>query len=878
MRPSQELRPRRPGETSKSVLDLSGLAGLTEAEAEARLRQEGANELPVQKKRTMLTIALEVAREPMFIMLVAAGGLYLFMGEPADAVMLLGFVLVVMAITIVQERRTERALDALRDLSSPRALVIRDGTHRRIPGREVVREDIIVLAEGDRVPADGLLRRGINLAADESLLTGESVPVRKTPSSAASALDPPGGDDLPSVFSGTLVTAGQGIVEVVATGAGSQLGKIGKALQQVKPEPTPLQRETKRLVRTFALLAVAACVVVVVAYALTRGGDPRVWKEGLLAGIAMAMATLPEEFPVVLTVFLALGAWRISRSSVLTRRMPAVETLGSATVLCVDKTGTLTQNQMTLRRLSLVGSPVDLADLQGELPGNVHQLLEYAVLACKRDPFDPMERALQAAGDRLLKESEHLHPEWSLAREYPLAPGMLAVSQAWQTGVDDAVVASKGAPEAIADLCHLPPVERMHLKQEVAALAQSGLRILGVARGSAHLSELPDEHHDLQLEFVGLLGLEDPLRPTVPTAVAECRAAGVRVVMITGDYPATAQSIAREAGLSNCETVITGPELDQMSDEELAQRIGGVQVFARVVPEQKLRLVNALKANREIVAMTGDGVNDAPALKAAHIGIAMGGRGTDVAREAASLVLLNDDFSSIVAAVRLGRRIFDNIKKAIAFILAVHVPIAGLSILPVFFGDWPLLLLPVHIGFLELIIDPSCSLIFEAEDAEANVMKRPPRKPDERLFSSRTIWLAVLQGLSVFAVCIGVFLLARTDHTPEAARALTFATLVVAFLVIILVNRSWTRSLVAMLRVPNTAFRWVVGGTAVLLAVVLFVPVAQQLFHFAPLHLNDLALSLAAGLTCVLWFEALKLYRAVGRAASGRPGAHSHRR
>ena len=862
------LRDRSP--TGTSALDLAGLPGLSEAEAGTRLEQEGANELPAQKKRTLWAVAFEVAREPMFLMLVAAGGLYFLMGEPADAAMLLSFVCVVMVITIVQERRTERALDALRDLSSPRAFVIRGGTHRRIPGREVVRGDLLVLAEGDRVPADGLLRRGINLAADESLLTGESVPVRKAPSSAAGALDAPGGDDLPSVFSGTLVTAGQGIVEVVFTGARSQLGRIGKALEQVKPEPTPLQRETRRLVRTFAIAGLTACVIVVVAYALIRGGGVQVWKEGLLAGIAMAMATLPEEFPVVLTIFLALGAWRISRSNVLTRRMPAVETLGAATVLCVDKTGTLTQNQMTLRRLAVSGSSVDLSSLETPLPPDAHALLENAILASKRDPFDPMERALQAAGDRLLQGSEHLHPGWSLAREYPLTPSILAVSQAWQDGTgDEVVVASKGAPEAIAELCHLSPTERASLAEQVTALASSGLRVLGVARGVARLSELPEEHHDLELELVGLLGLEDPLRPTVPAAVAECQAAGVRVVMITGDYPATAQSIARQAGLPGCETVITGPELERMSEQELARRIGDVQVFARVVPEQKLRIVNALKANHEVVAMTGDGVNDAPALKAAHIGIAMGGRGTDVAREAAALVLLDDDFSSIVAAVRLGRRIFDNIKKAIAFILAVHVPIAGLSMLPVFFGGWPLLLLPVHIVFLELIIDPSCSLIFEAEPAEADVMQRPPRKPDERLFSRRTIGLAVLQGLSVFGVCIGVFLLARRDHTPEAARALTFVTLVVAFVVIILVNRSWTRSLVAMLRVPNAAFRWVVGGTVILLGVVLFVPFAQRLFHFAPLHLLDLGLSFAAGLTCVLWFELLKLYQRRRRTTAG---------
>jgi Ca2+-transporting ATPase len=850
----------KPSHNSRTALDLQGMNGLAEADARERLDTAGPNELPSEKPKGMATIAFEVAREPMFLMLVAAGSLYLVMGEPADAAMLLGFVLVVMAITIIQERRTERALDALRDLSSPRACVIREGVHRRIPGREVVPGDLVVLSEGDRVPADGLLRRGLHLAADESLLTGESVPVRKDPSVDAKATDQPGGDGLPSVFSGTLVTAGQGIAEIVATGMRSEIGKIGKALQQVKPEATLLQKETGRLVRTFAIVALLACAFVVITFALTRGGGAEAWKQGLLAGIAMAMATLPEEFPVVLTVFLALGAWRISRNNVLTRRMPAVETLGAATVLCVDKTGTLTQNRMTLRRLSIADTSIDLPNLQGELPESLHDLLENAILASKRDPFDPMERALHEAGDRLLRNTEHLHPAWSLAREYPLTPELLAVSHAWHTGSEDHVVVSaKGAPEAIADLCHLSKDDQESLNRKVAVLASQGLRVLGVARAVTHKGLLPEKHHDLELEFVGLLGFEDPLRSTVPAAVAACRTAGVRVAMITGDYPATAQAIARQVGLLNCDEVITGPQLDAMSDEDLAQRIRTVQVFARVVPEQKLRIVNAMKAAGEIVAMTGDGVNDAPALKSAHIGIAMGGRGTDVARESASLVLLDDDFSSIVAAIRLGRRIFDNIKKAIAFILAVHVPIAGLSMIPVFFADWPLLLLPVHIVFLELIIDPSCSLIFEAEDAEKGVMQRPPRSPNERLFSMKTIGIAVLQGLSVLIVCLGVFLLSRAHHTPEASRALTFTTLVVSFLVIILVNRSWTRSALAMLRVPNAALSWVVLGTCLLLAVVLLVPLAQRLFHFAPLHPTDLLLSLGAGLTCVTWFELLKL-------------------
>lgn len=847
---------------SGSAFDMQGMNGLTEPDAHSRLQQEGPNELPAKKARNIAAIALEVVMEPMFLMLVAAGTLYLLTGEPGDALMLLGFVVVVMMITIVQERRTENALEALRDLSSPRALVIRDGVHRRIPGREVVRGDLVVLAEGDRVPADGILRRGINLCIDESLLTGESVAVRKQPSANNRDLDQPGGDDLPSVFSGTLVTAGQGIAEIIATGLHSQLGKIGKALRQVEEEPTYLQKETGRLVRSFAIAGLLACALVVVTYALTRGGGANVWKQGLLAGIAMAMATLPEEFPVVLTVFLALGAWRISKSNVLTRRMPAVEMLGAATVLCVDKTGTLTQNKMSLRKLALDSNVLDLMELTDELPEEMHELLENAILASKRDPFDPMERAMHATGDRLIKGTEHLHPDWSLIREYPLSPGLPAVSHAWLTGKGtEVIVASKGAPEAIADLCHLSPELLQSLSAKVAVLADEGLRVLAVARGVTSRDKLPNRHHDLSLEFVGLVGLEDPLRPAVPGAVCECTDAGVRVVMITGDYPATARSIARQAGIAGSDSVMTGPELRRMSDEELSKRIGETRVFARVVPEQKLRIVNALKNAGEIVAMTGDGVNDAPALKAAHIGIAMGGRGTDVARESASLVLLDDDFSSIVAAIRLGRRIFDNIKKAIAFILAVHVPIAGLSIVPVFFSDWPLLLLPVHIVFLELIIDPSCSLIFEAERAELNIMKRPPRNSRERLFSMQTIAPAIMQGISVLAVCLGVYILAGLNHSPDAARALTFTTLVVAFLVIILVNRSWTRSAWSMLRVPNAALRWVVAGTILMLAVVLEFPVARRLFHFAPLHPVDLLLSIGVGLLCVLWFELFKLSR-----------------
>ena len=849
------------GPVASAHLDLEAFPGLTEAEATLRLAREGPNELPSRTNRGLLAIAWEVIREPMFLLLVAAGSLYLVMGEPKDALLLLGFVFVVMGITITQERRTEHALEALRDLSSPRALVIREGKQRRIPGREVVAGDLLLVVEGDRIPADAVLRAGVNVSVDESLLTGESVPVRKAPSGQAKDLDAPGGDDLPSLFSGTLVTAGQGLVEVIHTGLGTELGKIGKALQQVVPETTFLQKETGRLVRIIAIVGMSACALVVVVFALTRGGGAAMWKQGLLAGITLAMAILPEEFPVILTIFLALGAWRISRSRVLTRRMPAIESLGAATVLCVDKTGTLTLNQMTLKRLDVAGHSEDLTQVASQLPETVHALMEYAILASRRDPFDPMELALHAAGKSWLMESEHLHPEWTLAREYPLAPDLLAVSQAWNSGAGQVTVATKGAPEAVVDLCHLPEAQRTEVAGRVLELASQGLRVLGVARGQYGASDLPETHHDLALEFIGLLGLEDPVRPNVPAAVAECRTAGIRVIMITGDYPATAQSIAKQAGIADPEKVITGTEMSQMSEEVLAERIGEVQVFARMVPEQKLRLVVALKVRGEVVAMTGDGVNDAPALKAAHIGIAMGGRGTDVAREAASLVLLDDDFTSIVAAVRLGRRIYDNIRKAVTFTFAVHVPIAGLSMLPLFYPAWPLLLLPIHIVFLELVIDPSCALIFEAEEAEADVMQRQPRPAGERLFGLSSIGLAVLQGATALAACLLVYFLARPLHGNDAARALTFAALVVSFIAIILTNRSRSQNLFVSLRNPNTALWWVLGGTGSFLALVLYWPMAQRFFHFAPVHGLDLLLASTAGFVSILWFEVFKVMR-----------------
>lgn len=847
-------------------IDPSNVAGLSDQEAAGRLRSEGPNELPSVKPRGLFAMAWEVVREPMLLLLIGAGAIYLVLGELKDSAVLLASIFVVLGISLYQQRKTERALEALRDLSSPRALVVRNGKEKRIAGREVVRGDIVVLQEGDRVPADALVLSAVSLSVDESLLTGESVSVRKAPGSTSTNIARPGGEDTNSVFSGTMVVQGHGVAKVMATGVRTELGKIGKALTTLEPGESHLRQEVSRVVKIMAVSGISVCVLVAVFYGLTRGN----WLSGILVGITMAMALLPEEFPVVLTVFLALGAWRISRRNVLTRTSSAIEALGSATVLCVDKTGTLTQNQMTVRTLFAAGQSCALDDARNDLPEQFHELVEFGILASQRKPFDPMDIAFKRLGKRYLSNSEHLHQDWRLLREYPLSPRLLAVSRVWQSSDATAnVVAAKGAPTAIAGLCHLSSAEVDKVKSHAESMAEEGLRILAVARAEFSSDVLPDDPHEFQFRFLGLVGLADPIRPEVPAALRECYTAGVRVVMITGDSGGTARNIARQAGFKASDRVVTGPELEKMDATEIQSTVKSVNIFARVVPEQKLRLVEALKSNGEIVAMTGDGVNDAPALKSAHIGIAMGGRGTDVAREAAQLVLLDDAFSSIVAAIRLGRRIFDNLKKAMSYVLAIHVPIAGLALIPVLL-KWPLVLLPVHVVFLELIIDPACSVAFEGEPEEANVMTRPPRDPQQPLFDRRTLLLSLLQGISVFLIAVAVFVIAHLRGEPETnTRALTFTTFVIANLALILTNRSWTRVIVATLRSPNPALWWVIGGALGVLVLVLYVPFVRDLFRFSTLHILDLVICFVAGVFSVMWFEALKIlgHRPIVRSA-----------
>lgn len=832
------------------------ITGLSEIEAQKRLKEEGFNELSSQKRQNILLILLHILFEPMLLLLIGAGLVYVFLGEKQDALMLLFFVFVVVGITFYQQRKTERALEALRNLSSPRALVIRDGQQRRIPGREVVREDYLILREGDRVPADAIVIFCSNLSIDESLLTGESLAVRKSEWDGTTLMTQPGGDDLPFVFSGTLIVQGHGIARVVSIGSQTEMGKIGTALQRITAEETLLKKETNLLVKNFTIAGVILCLLVIVIYGITRGD----WFVGFLAGVSLSMAIIPEEFPVVLMVFMSLGAWRMSKRQVLTRNTESIEMLGAATVLCVDKTGTLTQNKMILSSLFCDNQFYDTEkNREKALPENFHDLLEYGYLASQRDPFDSIEKEIKITTEKFLQKTEHIHDHWKLVREYPLSKHLLALSHVWESSDRrEHVIAAKGSPEAIADLCHFTKEQTKELHDHVKEMTAKGLRVLGVAKSSFIEDFLPDKQHDFEFIFVGLLGFVDPVRSSVASSLKECYSAGIRMIMITGDYPGTAQHIARQIGLKNPETYISGHELSDMSQKELQEKIKTVNIFARVVPEQKLAIVDALKANGEIVAMTGDGVNDAPALKSSHIGIAMGERGTDVARESSALVLLNDDFSSIVQAVRLGRRIFNNLRKSVGYILSVHVPIAGMALIPVLMG-LPLVLLPAHIAFLELIIDPACSTVFEAEREEKNIMNRPPRTLQERLFGRRNFLYSFIQGLSVLVAVIFIFLWfykglpAREDQ----ARTLSFATLVIANIMLIVINLSGSHGLVTTVNSKNKAFWLVTSGALLSLLMILLIPFLRDLFHFSPISLADFFIVACVGIISVSWFKVI---------------------
>lgn len=795
--------------------------GLNTKEAEANLQKYGFNELPSSKPKNIFQIALEVIKEPMFLLLISCGTLYMILGNYKEGIILLSSIFIIIFITFYQYQKTEKALDALKQLAAPKALVMRDGKEVRIAGRDVVPDDIIILHEGDRIVADAQVVNAINLKVDEAMLTGESIAVNKHTHEEKSGENKEG-----LVFSGTLVVQGKGLAKVVATGIKTEFGKIGASLLSIEDEETRLQKEMKKLIRNLFIIGAFVSAGVVLAFYLTRGN----FLQSLLNGLAAAMAILPEEFPVVLTVFMALGAWRLSQKKVLTRKPSAVETLGSATVLCADKTGTITQNKMDIAVLHN-GKERFAVALFKDKQAEIKELLMNAHQASQKDSIDPMEKAIEKTHDDFFS---HDADNFKLVKEYPLSRELLAMTRVLENKEKKEIsVSAKGAPEAIFALCKMSEADKTKHLAIVQEMAEQGYRVIAVAKATQKSAALPEKQTDFPFEFLGLIGLEDPIRPEVPQAIQECKEAGIKVIMITGDYPATARSVGNQIGLDAKMGIMTGEELTKMSDEDLSKKIEGINIFARVVPEQKLRIVQALKANNEIVAMTGDGVNDAPALKAANIGIAMGNKGTDVAREAASLVLLDDNFASIVGAIRSGRAIFDNLQKAMSYILAIHIPIIGLSFLPAFFTSLPILLMPLHIVFMELVIDPVCSVAFEYEQEEKGIMQRLPRDSNKPFFGGDKITWSLLRGLLLLIMVLAVYFLSlKEGHTADEVRAIAFSSLIIGNIFLILTSLSKSRSFFSVFTEKNYPVLFILTLTIVILFLAISIPGLQHIFNF----------------------------------------------
>ena len=812
-------------------LDDQTPLGLTEAAAKEKLFIQGENLIPSEAPKSFLRQVALILSEPMLILLIAAGTINLLLAETLDALMLMMTVFIVLGISIYQSRRAEHALQALKELSAPTVKVIRDGLEKRISSHQVVVGDLMLLSEGDRVCADARVVQQTALSCDESTLTGESFPIAKFP-----------GD---SVLSGTLVTSGHAQVIVTATGLNSQLGKIGQSLQEISIEKSRLQRDVDQIVRVVGVLGIFTVLSVVLIYGSTRNN----WLEGGLAGIAAAMALIPEEFPVILTLFMAIGAWRMSKAKVIARKPSAIESLGSISVLCVDKTGTITENRMAVKEVII--NKESFVVVQSSANPTVQELLNTAALACPLHSYDPMDIAFKS----LKNDSRERE---SLA-EFPVTNERLAYIHAWSIS-NETVVAAKGAPETIAKLCRMQETENEELMQQVHVAASRGFRVLAIAKSSrgnsANLSEITAN----EFEFLGLTLLQDPIREGVKESVQICNAAGIKTVMITGDHPSTALSIGQEIGLNHNAGFLAGADLDKLSDAELNAQIQQVSIFARVRPEHKLRIVRAFQANGMVVGMTGDGVNDAPALRAADIGIAMGGRGTDVAREAASLIITDDNFNSIVKGIERGRVTYSNLQKAMSYVIAIHIPIFGLALLPLFSSAWPLILLPGLVAFHEVIIDPACSVVFEEESADPNIMKEQPRPIKQRIFSRGEILLAAAQGLSVFFSSLVLFLYLMSNSRPEEEiRTMIFGTLMLSNIGLILTNRSRTLTILQTFRQrENPTVKWILSLAFLIILLLITVAPLRTIFDLGAILPSDWLLMILSSIVPLVWYEIYK--------------------
>ncbi len=836
---------------------LNLATGITTAEARVLQDKYGKNELTPQKRERFIKKAFHVICEPMFLLLIVAAIIYFILGEPRDGAIMLIFVLGIISIDIIQEWKTDKTLNALKDLSAPHIKVIRSGEEQIVASSDLVPGDLMLIYEDIKIPADGIIVKCNDLCVDESSLTGEAEGVWKINTG-----DAPNSDDYwrkDYCYAGTLVTQGTAHVLVDKIGASTEYGKIGVNIATAPDEKTPLQKQTGSLVKLCAgIAAVLFALVGVFTYINIPDhafGDRLI--ESILSGITLAMAMIPEEFPVILTVFLSMGAWRLAKKNSLVRKLPSVETLGAVSVLCVDKTGTITMNQMTVQDTwAKTGDEKSLITIMG--------------MGCETDAYDPMEKAMLAYCEKNNITRDELFGG-ELITEYPFTNELKMMGHVWRKN-GKVIIAAKGSPERILTICALSDMEKAECEKKINELSSRGLRVIAVAAMNPQTdNDIPEKITDCSLTFLGLVGLADPPRESVKTDIAVCNKAGIRVVMITGDNGGTAASIAKQIGMKNYDHIITGDMLNNMTDEELREKVKEVSIFSRVVPEHKMRIVKAFRDNGEIVAMTGDGVNDAPALKYADIGIAMGKRGSEVSREAADLILMDDNFTTIVETVKDGRRIYDNIRKAVGYVFSIHIPIAFASLLAPVLGIAPvaLFLLPLHVVLLELIIDPTCSIVLERQPAERDIMERKPRDPKEKLLTPRILIKSVIQGLVIFAASFGTYLtvLAGNEANAPVARTMGLAIIMLSNLLLVQVNSSECDfTFRSVIRLAKDKVMWGVNiFTIIGLAAILYTPLAEFL-KLAPLSATQLFTAVGIAVAAVLWYEIVKLVKKlVGR-------------
>ena len=828
--------------------------GLSSAEAKRLQDEYGKNELTAQKKESFIKKLIHIILEPMFLLLIVAAVIYFILGEPRDGAIMLIFVIGIISIDVIQEWKTDKTLNALKDLSAPHAKVIRDGVEITIASSDLVPGDLMIIQEGVKIPADGVVIKCNDLCVDESSLTGEAEGVWKVTSDNIVSTDSYWRKDY--CYAGTLVTQGTASVLVDKIGANTEYGKIGANIASAPNEDTPLQKQTGNIVKVSAGIAAVLFVLVGI---LTYFNIPdHTFKariiESILSGITLAMAIIPEEFPVILIVFLSMGAWRLAKKQSLVRKLPSVETLGAVSVLCVDKTGTITMNQMTVENVWSINE-------------DTHSLIETMGLGCETDAYDPMEKAMLRYCENNGISKEDLF-SGELIAEYAFTNELKMMGHVWRRK-GEIIIAAKGSPERILTVCDISDKDRALTEQKVSEMSSEGLRVIAVATVKLQSNnDIPDKITDCSLTFLGLIGLTDPPRESVKDDIAVCNRAGIRVVMITGDNGITASSIAKKIGMPNSDHIITGDMLNEMSDLELQEKVKDVSIFSRVVPEHKMRIVKAFKENGEIVAMTGDGVNDAPALKYADIGIAMGKRGSEVSREAADIILMDDNFTTIVETVKDGRRIYDNIRKAVGYVFTIHIPIAFAALLAPLLGIAPaaMLLLPLHVVLLELIIDPTCSLVLERQPAEDDIMDRKPRSPNEKLLNAKVLTKSIVQGFVIFIASFGTYytILGNNSDNAPLARAMGISIIMISNLFLVQVNSSDNDFVFkSIAKLWSDKVIWALNIFTIFgLLIILYTPV-NRFLKFAPLSITQLFSVIGISAVAVLWYELVKLGKKV---------------